>query len=77
MPAIHSRQTKVQQNYIREVSICGFEARYPIVSDVGFVTMCAKQTTKSFLRVVRIINDENAGQMWIGRSILAPIPCIV
>ena len=48
-----------------------------VISDVGFVTMCAKQAAKRVRRIVRIINDENGGQMWIRRSILTPIPCIV
>jgi hypothetical protein len=75
--AIHFRQSKVQQNYVREMGSCGFESRYPIIGDVGLVTLCVKQTSKRVRRIVRIINDENARQMWHGRRTLPFSPWIV
>jgi hypothetical protein len=77
MNSIQSGHSKVQQNYVREMSLCGFEGCFPVISDVGFVTMCAKQTAKSVRRVVRIINNENAGQICIATTILPSVPCIV
>lgn len=75
--AIHFRHSKVQQNYVREMGFCGFESCDPVISDVGLVTMCSKQTTKRVRRIVRIISDENAGQMCVGTRIPTSIPCIV
>lgn len=77
MNSIQPGHSKVQQNYVREMSLCGFEGCFSVISDMGFVTMCAKQTAKSIRRVVRVINDENARQICIGRRTLTSVPCIV